>query len=154
MGGLSSKRGDAYSFGILLLEMFTGKRPTDEMFKDGFNLHNFVKMALPERLAQIVDSTLLPREVEGTSASREVKIDAKSRDIGIEIDKTNVNFEEQDSASNKLRNCLISALEIGLACSSESAKDRMNMGDVVRELQLIRDAYTGVWINGQRQRTN
>ena len=35
---------DVYSFGILLLEMFTGKRPTDAMFRDNFNLHNYVKM--------------------------------------------------------------------------------------------------------------
>ncbi|PON34008.1 Protein kinase-like domain containing protein, partial [Trema orientale] len=40
--------GDLYSYGIVLLEMFTGKRPTDNMFTDGFNnLHNFAKQALP-----------------------------------------------------------------------------------------------------------
>ena len=42
--------GDVYSFGVFLLEMFLGKGPTNEMFKDDLNLHNFVKMALPERL--------------------------------------------------------------------------------------------------------
>jgi serine/threonine protein kinase len=44
MGGEPSALGDVYSYGIFLLETFTGKRPTDKMFKDGFNLHNFVKM--------------------------------------------------------------------------------------------------------------
>ena len=44
--------------------MFLGKRPTDNMFKDGLNLHNFAKMALPEKLVQIVDPILLPREVD------------------------------------------------------------------------------------------
>ncbi|GMN53241.1 hypothetical protein TIFTF001_022385 [Ficus carica] len=52
MGSELSREGDVYSYGILLLEMFTGKRPTDEMFKDDFNLHYFVKMALPERLVR------------------------------------------------------------------------------------------------------
>jgi hypothetical protein len=33
------------------------------MFKDGFNLHNFVNIALPAKLMQIVDSNLLKREV-------------------------------------------------------------------------------------------
>ena len=37
MGSEVSTLGDVYSFGILLLEMFTGKRPTDSMFKDDFN---------------------------------------------------------------------------------------------------------------------
>ncbi|XVF41906.1 hypothetical protein PTKIN_Ptkin01aG0318200 [Pterospermum kingtungense] len=34
-GTEATTSGDMYSFGILLLEMFTRKRPTDEMFKDG-----------------------------------------------------------------------------------------------------------------------
>ena len=64
MGGEASIEADVYSYGILLLEMFLGKRPTDDMFKDGLNLHNFAKMALPEKFVQIVDPILLPREVD------------------------------------------------------------------------------------------
>ena len=64
MGDETSIEADAYSYRILLLEMFLGKRPTDDMFKDGLNLHNFAKMALLEKLVQIVDPILLPREVD------------------------------------------------------------------------------------------
>ncbi|KAI4307036.1 hypothetical protein L6164_030270 [Bauhinia variegata] len=42
--GLSDKTStseDVYSFGILLLEMFTTKMPTDKMFKKGLNLNKF-----------------------------------------------------------------------------------------------------------------
>ncbi|XVF83233.1 hypothetical protein PTKIN_Ptkin16aG0117900 [Pterospermum kingtungense] len=59
MGGLSSPQGDIYSYGILLLEMITGKRPTDNLFHNGLSLHNFCKMALPEQLEEIVDFRLL-----------------------------------------------------------------------------------------------
>nr|POE86175.1 putative lrr receptor-like serine/threonine-protein kinase [Quercus suber] len=64
MGGAASIEADVYSYGILLLEIFLGKKPTDDMFKDGLNLHNVAKMALPEKLVQIVDPFLLPREVD------------------------------------------------------------------------------------------
>ncbi|XVF83231.1 hypothetical protein PTKIN_Ptkin16aG0117700 [Pterospermum kingtungense] len=59
MGGLTSPEGDIYSYGILLLEMITGKRPTDNLFHEGLSLHNFCKMALPEQLEEIVDFRLL-----------------------------------------------------------------------------------------------
>ena len=51
--------GDIYNYGILLLEMFTRKMPTHNIFQDSFNLHDFVKVALPERIIDIVDPILL-----------------------------------------------------------------------------------------------
>ncbi|CAN6710443.1 unnamed protein product [Malus baccata var. baccata] len=51
-------QGDVYSYGILLLEMFTGKRPTGDMFQGSSNLHNFVKASLPEHVLDIVDPDL------------------------------------------------------------------------------------------------
>ncbi|XP_065624948.1 probable LRR receptor-like serine/threonine-protein kinase At3g47570 [Quercus suber] len=141
MGGEASTKGDVYSYGIFLLEMFLRKRPTDEMFKDGLNLHNFAKMALPERLVQIVDPILLPREVEETQTStlareynneNEIQTDEETLDI--------VNLCQIDASVHK---CLVSVLEIGLACSMESPKERMNMEEVTREIHLIKNAFLG-----------
>ncbi|KAL7145406.1 hypothetical protein ABFS83_07G081500 [Erythranthe nasuta] len=50
-----STKGDVFSYGILVLEIFTNKRPTDDSFMDHVNLHNFVEAALPDRVMKIVD---------------------------------------------------------------------------------------------------
>lgn len=52
---MASTLGDTYGFEILLLEMFIGKRPIDNMFKDRLNLHNFIKEALLDWVMEIVD---------------------------------------------------------------------------------------------------
>ncbi|KOM40418.1 hypothetical protein LR48_Vigan04g061600 [Vigna angularis] len=57
-----STYGDIFNFGILVLEMLTGKSPTDEMFEDGQNLHNFVTVSFPDNLLQILDPLLVPTE--------------------------------------------------------------------------------------------
>ncbi|KAL9162321.1 hypothetical protein ABFS82_07G082500 [Erythranthe guttata] len=46
---------DVYSYGILVLEMFTNKRPTDDSFMDHVNLHNFVDSTLPDHVMEILD---------------------------------------------------------------------------------------------------
>nr|TKS00434.1 hypothetical protein D5086_0000182980 [Populus alba] len=68
IGGKVSTYGDVYSYGILLLEMFTGKRPVDGMFKDGLNLHSYAKMALPDRIVEVVDPLLVRRNPEHHSS--------------------------------------------------------------------------------------
>ncbi|XP_050250738.1 probable LRR receptor-like serine/threonine-protein kinase At3g47570 isoform X2 [Quercus robur] len=146
MGGKASIEGDVYSYGILLLEMFIGRRPTDDMFKDGLNLHNFAKMALPENLVQIVNPILLPREVDEAP----IAIVATTEDNngnGMQVDEEAqgiLNFYQMDPNVHK---CLASILETGLACSMESPKDRMKMNEVTRELHLIKSAFLGSGIS-------
>ena len=59
MGGQPSIHGDMYSFGVLLLEMFTGKRPTNELFGGTVTLQSYTKLALPERVLDIADNSIL-----------------------------------------------------------------------------------------------
>ena len=122
MDGEASTEGDVYGYGIFLLEMFQGKRPIDKMFKDDLNLHNFAKMALPERLVQIVDPILLPREVEETLAIAVAREDNNGHVIQADEETRRcVNPCQIDANVHK---CLVSILDIGLACSVESPKER------------------------------
>lgn len=58
VGGKVSTHGDIYSFGILLLELFTGKRPTEPMFSGELSLREYVERSLPDRLNQVLDPSL------------------------------------------------------------------------------------------------
>ncbi|GAU49644.1 hypothetical protein TSUD_86110 [Trifolium subterraneum] len=61
MGSEVSTCGDMYSFGVLVMEMLTAKRPTD--FEDGQNLHNFVAISFPNNLMiGIICSMESPKE--------------------------------------------------------------------------------------------
>jgi len=52
-----STDGDIYSYGVLLLEMLTGKRPTDSFNLGETSLVNHVKMAYPNKLLEILDAS-------------------------------------------------------------------------------------------------
>jgi hypothetical protein len=48
-----------YSFGVVLLEIFTGKRPTDSLFCNGLNIVNFMERNFPDQILDMVDAYLL-----------------------------------------------------------------------------------------------
>ncbi|KAK8591491.1 hypothetical protein V6N13_031533 [Hibiscus sabdariffa] len=58
--GRATAKGDVYSFGVLLLEILTGKKPTDEAFlEEGTKLVTWVKGVVEERREEYaVDSSL------------------------------------------------------------------------------------------------
>ncbi|CAK9179474.1 unnamed protein product [Ilex paraguariensis] len=129
MGSDASTWGDVYSFGILLLEMFTGKRPTDNMFRDRLNLHNYVVAALPDQVEKIMDSTLVEeiREEEEFISSANNSSTRRHQLLSSRIQKDQHKW-------------LISVFRVGVACSKHSVEERMNISDVVSELYSIKNA--------------
>ncbi|XP_027152029.1 receptor kinase-like protein Xa21 [Coffea eugenioides] len=57
--GLVSKSSDAYTFGILLMEAFTKRKPKDEMFTEELSLRRWVQDCLPDSIIQVIDVDLL-----------------------------------------------------------------------------------------------
>ncbi|XP_073109560.1 receptor kinase-like protein Xa21 [Elaeis guineensis] len=120
----TSLQGDVYSYGIVLLEMLTGKKPTDDVFKNGFNLHKFVSKAFPERIVEILDPQILQEEWE----------------------EANNNSRNENAARMRTRRCITSLLRIGLSCSKESPKERIDMRDVANKLNTTKDRLSVVEI--------
>ncbi|GLJ20837.1 hypothetical protein SUGI_0379940 [Cryptomeria japonica] len=59
MGGKVAIEGDVYSYGILLLELLTRRRPTDDMFVEGINLPKWVGIDFPNKIPEVVDTNLI-----------------------------------------------------------------------------------------------
>ncbi|XP_059669568.1 probable LRR receptor-like serine/threonine-protein kinase At3g47570 [Cornus florida] len=57
--GRVSTKGDIYSYGIMLLETFIRKKPTNEMFTGELSLREWVKASLSSNIMEIVDGNLL-----------------------------------------------------------------------------------------------
>ncbi|XP_030938744.1 probable LRR receptor-like serine/threonine-protein kinase At3g47570 [Quercus lobata] len=121
LGSEVSTKGDVYSYGILLLEMITGKRPTDSMFEGGLNLHNYASMAVPDGVMEVVDPKLLNNVDE-------------------------VLGNHNGCLANKIKECLISTVKVGVACSMELPQERWDISKAISELHLVRDIILGARI--------
>ncbi|TXG74314.1 hypothetical protein EZV62_002893 [Acer yangbiense] len=98
-GNELSMSGDVYSFGILLLEMFTKGRLIDNMFNDGLNLYDFAKIALPERVTEIIEPSML---------------------LEVRVDDNNVENFARLRGKGRTEECLVDLVRIGVLCSIDS----------------------------------
>ncbi|XP_057799664.1 putative receptor-like protein kinase At3g47110 [Salvia miltiorrhiza] len=57
--GLVSTRCDVYSYGVMLIETFTRKRPGDDMFGGNMSLKRWVELSLSEIPDEVIDANLV-----------------------------------------------------------------------------------------------
>ncbi|XP_050141470.1 probable LRR receptor-like serine/threonine-protein kinase At3g47570 [Malus sylvestris] len=111
MEGSVSTGGDVYSFGIVLMETFTKRKPTDEMFVGEMDLKQWIADSLfPDAaIGEVVDADILGVEEDGDFVSR--------------------------------RDCLSSVMRLALACSAALPGERINMKDAAITLTKIKTKY-------------
>ncbi|KAJ6806054.1 putative LRR receptor-like serine/threonine-protein kinase [Iris pallida] len=91
-GGVTIK-GDVYSFGIMLLELVTRKKPVDTMFSEKLNLRQWVSNAYPTVVMEIVDNNILRTDF--------------------------TNLQQHSDGVDVLRRCLSSIIDVGLHCTKD-----------------------------------
>ncbi|CAI0555050.1 unnamed protein product [Linum tenue] len=132
MGHEVSVQGDVYSYGVHLLEMFTGRKPTDEAFQEGFTIHRFVRTAISEKLVtELLDPVLL----------NELHIGGTTHNNTIRSNSSTSSKVATKTSSPKAEEILISILEIGVACSSDIPQERISMNEVVTRLVSSRKSF-------------
>uniref|UniRef100_A0A0D9XDV1 non-specific serine/threonine protein kinase n=1 Tax=Leersia perrieri TaxID=77586 RepID=A0A0D9XDV1_9ORYZ len=108
-GSNPTTKGDVYSFGVLVLEMVTRKKPTDDMFDAGLSLHKWVKSHYHGRADAVVDPALARMVRDQTPEVRRMS----------------------DVAIGEM-------LELGILCTQESATARPTMMDAADDLDRLK----------------
>ena len=109
MGGHPSTQGDVYSFGVMLLELITGKRPTDVIFQEGLTLHDWVRRHYPHDVGKIVAESWL------TDAASAVADERLWNDVMVEL------------------------IDLGIVCTQHSPSGRPTMAEVCHEIALLKE---------------
>ncbi|GJS18304.1 leucine-rich repeat protein [Tanacetum coccineum] len=112
IGSEMTSSGDVYSFGILLLELMTGKKPTDDMFNEGLSIHKFASMALPDHVTNVIDDDAIVLQSTEANAKKEEECLVAIIKIGVSCSvdsppqrmKTEIVVTELQSILNALQN--------------------------------------------------
>jgi serine/threonine protein kinase len=121
--GKASRKSDVFSYGIMLLEVITGKKPTDAKFNEELSLREWVNQAFPSKLVAVVDPSIF-REEEATSSG--------------DIQEYGWSSSSDEQSPNGWR-CLAQILDLGLQCTRDLPEERMAMKDVAAKLERIKE---------------
>ena len=92
--------------------MIIGKRPADFMFEGGCSIINFVERNFGDQVLRIIDAHL----------QEECKGFVKATSV----------------TENKVYQCVLSLVQVALACTCPFPRERMNMREVAINLHAIR----------------
>ena len=104
-----------YSYGILLLEMFTRKSPTDTIFMKGLSLQKFVEIVFPQPVTDVTNAHLLSlkdeeeiNDTKSTNGARAIKCITSCFKLESYVQ---MNSQQNDWEWEKLsRNCIRSGI--------------------------------------------
>ncbi|KAL6316928.1 hypothetical protein AAG906_024466 [Vitis piasezkii] len=130
LGSRISTSRDVYSFGILLLEIFTAKKPTDDMFQEGLN-QNKLASALP--INQFLD--MADKRLFNNDACIDSSIFTSSSG-GINSIGTSSNTLSHWKI--KTEECITAIIHVGLSCAAHSTTDRSTMREALTKLHDIK----------------
>ncbi|PPS06122.1 hypothetical protein GOBAR_AA14525 [Gossypium barbadense] len=116
-GKKPSTAGDVYSYGVMLLELFTGKSPTHESFVGELNLIKWTQSAFPSEVQQILDPELL-------------------------LLLQNLQYDSQPINPETQHDYLTTIIGVGLSCTSVSPDGRITMRDALRKLKMVKSTLT------------
>lgn len=112
--GLVSTKCDVYSYGILLMEVFTRKKPNDEMFEGNVTIRSLVYDAvLNSSLAQVVDSDLL-------------------------LGTDDVDGKGYSGTGDDMLGFVRAIMEVALRCTKDSPRERFTMSEAIAALEKIK----------------
>ncbi|GLU15008.1 hypothetical protein SLE2022_315380 [Rubroshorea leprosula] len=133
LGGKASRSGDVYSLGILLLEIFIAKKPTDAMFKEGSSLNEFASAMIvdDQALNHIIDPRLFKNINDGSPMQSLTNTSFTSS-------SSNQNRTSHNYRMENCEECLRAVIRVGLACAAQNARDRLLIREVQAKLQEIK----------------
>ncbi|CAL5089025.1 unnamed protein product [Urochloa decumbens] len=118
-GNMVSTYGDIYSYGILILETISGKRPTDGGLRQGLSLREYVQLGLQDGVVDIADMRL-------------------------SLNLQNGLHTRSDYLYKRKIDCLASLFRLGMSCSEELPSKRTPTIDIIKELYSIKESLEGI----------
>lgn len=100
---------------MVLLELLTGKRPTDPLFCNGLSIVSFVERNYPDVIDHIID-TYLRKDLKELAPA----------------------MLDEEKAAYQL---LLDMLGVALSCTRQNPSERMNMREAATKLQVINISY-------------
>ncbi|PHT54319.1 hypothetical protein CQW23_08781 [Capsicum baccatum] len=108
--GIVSTSGDVYSYGIMLMEVLTKRRPTDEeICNENLDLRKWITQSFSGSMLEVVDANLFPEEEQITSKSEIciVSMVELALDCTMEIPESRITIKDVVKRLNKIKNTFL-----------------------------------------------